>query len=112
MVTVSTNIVLTCLFINIVLTLTAKPGHYKQDTQVSQFFEITGHVLNNDNDSRRRERLLGQEIGTSIVELVEIIVKSFNSLANMMPLQRIKSINFETNPQLVKTVSSVVAGMS
>ena len=109
MVSVSAKIVLTCFFVNIVLT--AKTGHHGQDLQVSQFFETTGKVLNNDIQSRRRERLLGQEIGNSIVELVDIIVKSFNSLAERMPLQGITNFNFEANPQLVKTGSTVLAGM-
>ena len=109
MVSVSAKIFLTCFFVNIVLTV--KPERYKQDPQVSQFFETAGKVSSNDFESRRRERLLGQEISTSIVELVDIIVRSFNSLAERMPLQGITNINFEANPQLVKTVSTVLAGM-
>lgn len=109
MVSVSAKIVLTCIFVNIVLT--AKTERNEQNPEVSQFFATTGKVLNNDFESRRRERLLGQEISTSIVELVDIIVKSFNSLAERMPLQGITNINFEVNPQLVKTMSTVLAGM-
>ena len=109
MVYLSVKIVVICFLVNIVLT--AKTGHYEQDPQVSHFFGITEKVLDNDNESRRRERLLGQQIGTSIAELVEIIVKSFNSLAEMMPLQKITNIDFEANPQLVKTVSTVLTGM-
>ena len=109
MVSVSAKIVLTCIFVNIVLT--AKTERNEQNPEVSQFFETTGKVLNNDFESRRRERLLGQEISTSIVELVDIIVRSFNSLAERMPLQGFTNINFEANPQLVKTMSTVLAGM-
>ena len=109
MVYVSAKLVVICFLINIVCT--AKTGHYEQDPQVSHFFGITEKVLDTDNESRRRERVLGQQIGTSITELVEIIVKSFNSLAEMMPLQKITNIDFEANPQLVKTVSTVLTGM-
>ena len=110
MVSLSAKIVVICLLINIVLA--AKTGHYEQDPQVSHFFGITEKVLDKDNDSRRRERLLGQQIGSSIAELVEIIVQSFNSLAEMMPLQKITNIDFEANPKLVKTASTVLSGMS
>ena len=109
MVYVSAKLVVICFLINIVWTV--KTGHYEQDPQVSHFFGITEKVLDTDNESRRRERVLGQQIGTSITELVEIIVKSFNSLAEMMPLQKITNIDFEANPQLVKTVSTVLSGM-
>ena len=109
MVSLPAKIVVICFLVNIVWS--AKTGHYEQDPQVSHFFGITEKVLDNDNESRRRERLLGEKIGTSIAELVEIIVKSFNSLAEMMPLQKITNIDFEANPQLVKTVSTVLTGM-
>ena len=60
MVSVSAKIFLTCFFVNIVLTV--KTERYKQDPQVSQFFETAGKVSSNDFESRRRERLLGQEL--------------------------------------------------
>ena len=146
MVFVLAKLFLTCFLVKLVWT--QKPGHFQQNPHVSQFFENAGQVVNSDEESRRRERLLGQarqeiaisfsttlfclkllffyhifgkiltpetfqEIGGSIVELVDIVVESFGYLTQMMPLGRIglTDLNFEWSSPLLQTVSTVLTGM-
>ena len=58
MVFVLAKLFLTCFLVKLVWT--QKPGHFQQNPHVSQFFENAGQVVNSDEESRRRERLLGQ----------------------------------------------------